>query len=156
MKRIIVEIKNKQTEVKKEGKVRVAAYCRVSTLKDEQKLSYESQCSYYEELIKSDGNMELVGVYGDQGFSGPHADNRLEFQRLIRDAVEGKIDHIIVEPISLFLLAWFAVFLSIAHLSLSVSSISSSGFSSSTISTFFQIHPCLSVHPGLLHKGLPV
>lgn len=69
MKRIIVEIKNKQTEVKEEGKVRVAAYCRVSTLKDEQKLSYESQCSYYEELIKSDGNMELVGVYGDQGSS---------------------------------------------------------------------------------------
>ena len=62
MKRIVVEIKNKQTEVKEEGKVRVAAYCRVSTLKDEQKLSYESQCSYYEELIKSDGNMELVGV----------------------------------------------------------------------------------------------
>lgn len=102
MKRIIVEIKNKQTEVKKEGKVRVAAYCRFSTLKDEQKLSYESQCSYYEELIKSDGNMELVGVYGDQGFSGLHADNRLEFQRLIRDAVEGKIDLIIVEPISHF------------------------------------------------------
>ena len=46
--------------------------------------------------------MELVGVYGDQGFSGPHADNRLEFRRLIRDAVEGTIDHIIVEPISLF------------------------------------------------------
>ena len=102
MKTIIVEVKNKQPKTKEEGKIRVAAYCRVSTLKDEQRLSYESQCSYYQDLISSNDNMELVGVYGDQGFSGLHADNRPQFQRLINDAKEGKMDQIIVKSISRF------------------------------------------------------
>lgn len=87
-----VEIRNRQAEVKQDKKIRVAAYCRVSTLADEQELSYESQCAYYEQLIGSDGSMELAGIYGDQGFSGLHAKKRPEFQRLMKDCIEGKID----------------------------------------------------------------
>ena len=81
---------------------RVAAYCRVSTLLEEQGLSYESQCAYYESLIGNTPDMELVGVYGDQGFSGLHAKNRPEFQRMIEDCLEGKIDLIMVKSISRF------------------------------------------------------
>lgn len=81
---------------------RVAAYCRVSTLLEEQELSYESQCAYYESLIENSPDMELVGVYGDQGFSGLHAKNRPEFMRMIRDCLDGRIDLIMVKSISRF------------------------------------------------------
>lgn len=81
---------------------RVAAYCRVSTLLEEQELSYESQCAYYESLIGNTPDMELVGVYGDQGFSGLHAKNRPEFQRMIEDCLDGKIDLVMVKSISRF------------------------------------------------------
>lgn len=102
MKQIKMEVVNKKAEEKQAEKTRVAAYCRVSTLQDEQELSYESQRAYYEQLIESDGNMELVGIYGDQGFSGLHAKNRPEFQRLIQDCTEGKIDLVMVKSISRF------------------------------------------------------
>ena len=52
------------------GIKRTAAYCRVSTLFEEQELSFETQCQYYEQLIAQNPNMILVGIYGDQGFSG--------------------------------------------------------------------------------------
>ena len=64
---------NQKSKVDESKATRVAAYCRVSTLMEEQELSYESQCAYYENLIGSKENMELVGIYGDQGFSGLHA-----------------------------------------------------------------------------------
>ena len=84
------------------GIKRVAAYCRVSTLLEEQELSYESQCAYYESLIGNTPNMELVGVYGDHGFSGLHAKNRPEFQRMVKDCLDGKIDLVMVKSISRF------------------------------------------------------
>ena len=61
------------------GKKRVAAYCRVSTLQEEQDLSYETQCAYYENLIAQRPDMVLVKVYGDQGKSGLHTEKRVEF-----------------------------------------------------------------------------
>lgn len=84
------------------GIKQVAAYCRVSTLLEEQELSYESQCAYYESLIGNTPNMELVGVYGDHGFSGLHAKNRPEFQRMVKDCLDGKIDLVMVKSISRF------------------------------------------------------
>lgn len=101
-KKIITAIENKGTIEKKSEKEvrRVAAYCRVSTLQDEQELSYESQCEYFEKLIASRADMVLVGVYGDQGFSGLIAEKRPELQRMLADARDGKIDLIIVKSIS--------------------------------------------------------
>ena len=87
---------------RKEGLKRTAAYCRVSTLAEEQELSFETQKNYYSELIAKDPNMILVGIYGDQGFSGLHADNRKEFQRLIADCEADKIDVVLVKSISRF------------------------------------------------------
>lgn len=102
MKQIKMEIKNKKAGADESKVTRVAAYCRVSTLMDEQELSYESQCAYYQNLIESRENMELVGIYGDQGFSGLHADKRPEFQRLIADCTADKVDLVMVKSISRF------------------------------------------------------
>ena len=102
MKKVTMEVKNQKAKADKSKATRVAAYCRVSTLMEEQELSYESQCAYYENLIESRGNMELVGIYGDQGFSGLHAEKRPEFQRLIADCTDGKVDLVMVKSISRF------------------------------------------------------
>ena len=102
MKKVTMEVKNQKAKADKSKATRVAAYCRVSTLMEEQELSYESQCAYYENLIESRENMELVGIYGDQGFSGLHAEKRPEFQRLIADCTDGKVDLVMVKSISRF------------------------------------------------------
>ena len=102
MKKVTMEVKNQKTKADKSKSTRVAAYCRVSTLMEEQELSYESQCAYYENLIGSRENMELVGIYGDQVFSGLHAEKRPEFQRLIADCTDGKVDLVMVKSISRF------------------------------------------------------
>ena len=102
MATIKTEIKNRQAEPQKKEKTRVAAYCRVSTLMEEQELSYESQCAYYRQLIEANKEMELVGIYGDHGFSGLHAAKRPEFMRMVQDCVDGKIDLVMVKSISRF------------------------------------------------------
>lgn len=87
---------------KKNGKIRVAAYCRVSTLFEEQELSFKTQCEYYEKLIESQPNKELVGIYGDQGISGLLLKERVEFMRMMEDCRAGKIDEVITKSVSRF------------------------------------------------------
>jgi len=82
--------------------VRVAAYCRVSTDSDEQLLSYNSQVIHYRDLVNSKSDWQLVDIYADEGISGTQVFKRIEFQRMINDAVEGKIDLIITKSISRF------------------------------------------------------
>lgn len=82
--------------------IRVAAYCRVSTLLDDQDLSYETQEKYYKDLISKDNSMKLIGIYGDHGMSGLSAAGRPEFLRLIADCDAGLIDLILVKSISRF------------------------------------------------------
>lgn len=91
-----------QAQTHKQGVKRVAAYCRVSTLAEEQDLSFETQCGYYRKKIENNPEMELVGIYGDQGFSGLEASRRKEFQRMIADCEAGKIDMVLVKSISRF------------------------------------------------------
>lgn len=81
---------------------RVAAYCRVSTLAEEQELSYETQCAYYKRLIEADPTMILVEVYGDRGGSGLTLKKRPEFQRMISDCLDGKIDLVLTKSVSRF------------------------------------------------------
>ena len=83
-------------------KKRVAAYCRVSTIKLEQEESFESQVAYYTQKINNNINYELVGIYADQGISGTKMENRPEFMRMIDDALNGKIDIILCKSISRF------------------------------------------------------
>lgn len=83
-------------------KLRVAAYCRVSTLEEEQELSYEAQKDYYQALFAKDDKYYLVGVYGDQGVSGLKAAKRPQFQELLKACRNGRIDEIYTKSISRF------------------------------------------------------
>ena len=83
-------------------KKRAAAYCRVSTLSEEQELSFSAQVSYYTELIGRDPTLMLVGIYADQGFSGLDMSHRKEFQRMLADCEAGFIDVIYVKSVSRF------------------------------------------------------
>ena len=76
-------------------KLRVAAYCRVSTDSDEQATSYETQIAHYTEMIGKNPAWEMAGVYADDGISGTNTRHREEFNRMIDDAMSGKIDMIV-------------------------------------------------------------
>lgn len=83
-------------------KLRVCAYCRVSTDNEEQTSSYELQKAHFEEYIKGMANWELVEIYADEGISGTSTEHRESFNRMINDAREGKIDVILTKSISRF------------------------------------------------------
>ena len=87
---------------KPEKKLRVAAYCRVSTDSDEQETSFNTQVEVYEKRILGNPNWEYAGVYADEGLSGTSAAKRVEFQRMMEDCREGKIDRILTKSISRF------------------------------------------------------
>lgn len=82
--------------------LKVAAYVRVSTLSDEQEDSLENQTSYYARHIRSNPNYRMVGIYTDHGKSGTLTSSRSGFNRLIRHALEGKIDLILCKSVSRF------------------------------------------------------
>lgn len=84
------------------GQKRVAAYARVSTDFDEQMTSFEAQRDYYTKYIKSKPEWEFVEVYADEGISGTSAKNRYGFNRMVNDALAGKIDLIITKSVSRF------------------------------------------------------
>ena len=101
---VIEATKNKlnRGKQKKANLMRVAPYCRVSTDSEEQLLSYNSQVQHYKNLVESKPGWELVDIYADEGISGTQTANRAEFQRMIIDAIDGKIDIIITKSISRF------------------------------------------------------
>lgn len=82
--------------------IRVAAYCRVSSERDEQLNSFENQVTYYTEYINRNPQYELAGIYADEGISGTSTKRRENFNRMIRDCEAGKIDLIITKSISRF------------------------------------------------------
>ena len=81
---------------------RVAAYARVSTDSAEQGASLEAQRDYYEQYIKARGNWSLVDIYYDSGISGLSHKKRDGFNRMIADALDGKIDLIVTKSLSRF------------------------------------------------------
>jgi len=85
--------------VKVPTKKRVAAYARVSSGKEAMLNSLSAQVSYYSQLIQKHRGWEYVGVYTDEAITGTK-DNRAEFQRLLADCRNGKIDIIITKSIS--------------------------------------------------------
>ena len=84
------------------AKLRVAAYARVSTEKEEQEHSLEAQTDYFETYIKGNPRWEFVGLYVDDGISGLSHQNRDGFNRMVTDAVDGKIDLIVTKSLSRF------------------------------------------------------
>lgn len=84
------------------NKRRVAAYARVSTDSDEQLSSYEAQVDFYTGYIQRNPEWEFVEVYTDEGVSGTNTKKREGFNRMISDALAGKIDLILTKSISRF------------------------------------------------------
>ena len=81
---------------------KVAAYARVSTNTDEQYTSYEAQVNYYMKFIQERPDWKYVNVYADEGITGTNTRRRVEFNKMISDAVGGQIDLIITKSISRF------------------------------------------------------
>ena len=81
---------------------RVCGYARVSTDNEEQLNSYEAQMDYYTHFIRDHEGWEFVGLYSDEGISGTSIRRRKGFQRMIADALAGKIDLIVTKSISRF------------------------------------------------------
>ena len=88
--------------LKTQTNIRVAAYCRVSTSDEGQQTSYTRQKSFYSTLISEHPGWTLAGIYADSDASGTNTDHRLNFQRMIEDCKNGKIDYIITKSISRF------------------------------------------------------
>lgn len=90
----------KNTAGENNHKLRVAAYCRVSTDSEEQETSYEAQCRHYTDYIRKNPDWEMAGIYADEGISGTQAGKRPEFLHMIEDCEKGEIDFIITKSIS--------------------------------------------------------
>ena len=82
--------------------LKVAAYARVSTDKDDQINSLTNQREYFESYIKSKGDWEFVEVYFDEGITGTQTKKRKGFNRMINDCKNGKIDLILTKEVSRF------------------------------------------------------
>ena len=82
--------------------LRVAAYARVSTDKDDQANSFESQVKYFTEFIEKQENWQLVKIYSDDGISGTSTHKRDGFNDMIDDVMSGKIDFIVTKEVSRF------------------------------------------------------
>ena len=83
-------------------KLRVAAYCRVSTLEDAQAGSFELQIQHFQQMIAANDRWEEVGIYADEGKSGTNMKKRPQFQQMIQDCRDGKIDLILTKSVSRF------------------------------------------------------
>ena len=81
------------------NKIKVAAYCRVSTDMEDQLHSLSAQIKYFTEYISNHDNYELIEVYYDEGISGTQTKKRTEFNRMIRMCRNKKIDLVITKSI---------------------------------------------------------
>ena len=81
---------NTPTELSSKRKIerlRVAAYCRVSTDDEDQTKSYQSMIKYYTDLIHNNKQWVFAGIFADKAITGTKADIREEFQRLIQECL---------------------------------------------------------------------
>jgi DNA invertase Pin-like site-specific DNA recombinase len=83
-------------------KRRAAGYARVSTDHEEQQTSYAAQVDYYTSYIKGREDWEFVSVYTDEGISATSTAKREGFNRMVQDALDGKLDLIVTKSVSRF------------------------------------------------------
>lgn len=81
---------------------RVAAYCRVSTDKNDQINSLESQKRYFSEYIRQNPMWQLTEIYVDEGITGTSTKRRRAFNRMIADAENRRFDLLLTKEISRF------------------------------------------------------
>ena len=82
--------------------IRVASYCRVSTDKEDQANSFETQVRYFKEYIQHRPEWVLAGIYADEGITGTSTKKRTQFNRMMNDAYERKFDILITKEVSRF------------------------------------------------------
>ena len=100
--RIVVIPAKSREETQRTTRLKVAAYCRVSTDEEEQENSYEAQIGYYTEKIQTNTDWTLAGIFADEGISGTQAKKRPEFLKMIRLCRQRKIDLILTKSLSRF------------------------------------------------------
>lgn len=100
MKRITKIEENKALSNSK--KIRVAAYCRVSTASDEQLISLDAQKAHYEDYIRSNDEWEYAGLYYDEGITGTKKECRDGLLSLVNACEKGLVDMVITKSISRF------------------------------------------------------
>ncbi len=83
-------------------RLRVAGYCRVSSDSSDQLNSFSAQVNYYTNLIEDNPMWQMVDIYADEGISGVSMNKREDFQRMLEDCRDGKIDRIITKSSSRF------------------------------------------------------
>ena len=99
---IIIPPQKRRELAEEPPKLRVAAYCRVSTQEEQQVGSFDMQIHHFTKRIEANPQWELVEIYQDEGISATTVEKRLGFQEMIADAVDGKIDLILTKSISRF------------------------------------------------------
>lgn len=100
--RVVILPAKTQEEIRQSKRLRVAAYCRVSTDEKEQINSYKAQIEYYTEKINKNPEWQMAGIFADEGISGTQAKKRPEFLKMIRLCRQGKIDLILTKSFSRF------------------------------------------------------
>ena len=85
-----------------EKRIRIAAYCRVSSDSSDQLHSFSAQVQYYNRLIRENQTMELVDIYADEGITGLKTAKRDDFNRLVNDCCKGRIDRVLTKSVSRF------------------------------------------------------
>lgn len=100
--KVIIPAKTTEETRQEKRKIRVAAYCRVSTDSKEQETSFDSQVTYYTELINRNPDWELVDIYADPAISGTSRKNRKRFNEMLYHCLKGKIDMVITKSMSRF------------------------------------------------------
>ena len=100
--KVIPAMTKEELSQRKYKQTRVAAYCRVSTDHEEQANSYKVQIDYYTNLINSNPEWSMAGIYADEGISGTQTKNRKEFNKMIRKCRQKKIDLVLCKSISRF------------------------------------------------------
>ena len=98
----VTKIAQNTANLTEQTKLRVAAYCRVSTDSDEQLESLDAQIKHYESYVNANPEWEFAGLYYDEGISGTKKEKRPELLRMIADCEDRKIDLIVTKSISRF------------------------------------------------------
>ncbi len=93
---------DRRKSISVDKRLKVAAYCRVSTDSEDQLNRYRSQVQHYTDSVNLKSEWTQVGIYADEGITGTQVSKREEFQRLINDFLNGKIDMVITKSISRF------------------------------------------------------
>ena len=100
--RIVVIPAKSREEIQQTTRLKVAAYCRVSTDQEEQESSYEAQISYYTDKIGKNSEWQMAGIFADEGITGTQAKKRPEFLKMIKLCRQRKIDLILTKSLSRF------------------------------------------------------